>query len=75
MANRWSHPHGKTSSEVVPFTWQPTAVAEQLVFDYRALTNGEALRSRSVFDETLMTVHERITSSAPPAAKPSGAAR
>jgi hypothetical protein len=24
MANRWSHPHGKTSSEVVPFTWQPT---------------------------------------------------
>ena len=26
MANRWSHPHGKTSPEVVPFTWQPTAV-------------------------------------------------
>ncbi len=24
MANRWSHAHGKTSSEVVPFTWQPT---------------------------------------------------
>src|SRR4029079_19688287 len=24
MANRWSHPHGKTSPEVVPFTWQPT---------------------------------------------------
>jgi hypothetical protein len=24
VANRWSHPHGKTSSEVVPFTWQPT---------------------------------------------------
>lgn len=26
MANRWSHAHGKTSSEVVPFTWQPTFV-------------------------------------------------
>jgi len=24
MANRWSHTHGKTSPEVVPFTWQPT---------------------------------------------------
>jgi hypothetical protein len=24
VANRWSHAHGKTSSEVVPFTWQPT---------------------------------------------------
>jgi hypothetical protein len=24
MANRWSHTHRKTSSEVVPFTWQPT---------------------------------------------------
>jgi hypothetical protein len=24
MANRWSHAHGKTSPEVVPFTWQPT---------------------------------------------------
>ena len=23
MANRWSHPHGKTGPEVVPFTWQP----------------------------------------------------
>jgi hypothetical protein len=24
MANGWSHAHGKTSPEVVPFTWQPT---------------------------------------------------
>ena len=24
MANGWSHPHGKTGSEVVPSTWQPT---------------------------------------------------
>ena len=30
MANRWSHPHGKTSSEVVPFTWQPTQVKHGL---------------------------------------------
>ena len=32
-----------------------------LVSDYRALSNGEALPSRLVYDETLMTVHERIT--------------
>ena len=37
------------------------ALAEQLVSDYRALSNGEALPSRVVYDETLMTVHERIT--------------
>ena len=37
------------------------ALAEQLVSDYRALSNGEALPSRLVYDETLMTVHERIT--------------
>jgi len=24
MANRWSDAHGKSSPEVVPFTWQPT---------------------------------------------------
>ncbi len=24
MANRWPHPHGKTSPEVVPFAWQST---------------------------------------------------
>jgi hypothetical protein len=28
MANRWSHAHGKTRSEVVPFTWQPTPRCE-----------------------------------------------
>ena len=28
MANRWSHAHGKTSPEVVPFTWQPTPSAD-----------------------------------------------
>ena len=37
------------------------ALAEQLVSDYRALSNGEALPSRVVYDETLKTVHERIT--------------
>ena len=37
------------------------ALAEQLVSDYRALSNGEALPSRVGYDETLMTVHERIT--------------
>ena len=36
-------------------------LAEQLVFDYRALSNGEALPSRLVYEKTLMTVHERIT--------------
>ena len=33
----------------------------RLVSDYRALSNGEALPYRSVYDKTLMTVHERIT--------------
>jgi len=28
MANRWSHARGKTSAEVVPFTWQPTLDAK-----------------------------------------------
>ena len=37
------------------------ALAQQLVSDYRALSNGEALPSHSVYDKTLMTVHERIT--------------
>jgi hypothetical protein len=69
-----------TAFDMLPVRSQNTninlqALAEQLVFDYRALSNGEALRSRSVYDETLMTVHERITSTAPPAAKPSGATR
>jgi hypothetical protein len=32
----------------------------RLVFDNRALSNGEALPSRSVYDNTLMTVQERI---------------
>ena len=36
------------------------ALAEQLVSDYRALSNGEALPSRSVYDNTLMTVQERL---------------
>jgi ANTAR domain len=36
------------------------ALAQQLVSDYRALSNGEALPSRSVYDNTLMTVQERI---------------
>jgi hypothetical protein len=31
-----------------------------MVFDNRALSNGEALPSRSVYDNTLMTVQERI---------------
>jgi hypothetical protein len=35
-------------------------LAEQLIVDYRALSNGEALPSRSVYDKTLMSVHERI---------------
>ncbi len=35
------------------------ALAEQLVSDYRALSNGEVLPHRSVYDETLTTVHER----------------
>ena len=35
-------------------------LAEQLVADYRALCNGKALPSRSVYDEALMSVHERI---------------
>jgi hypothetical protein len=37
------------------------ALAEQLVSDYRALSNGEALPPRSVYATTLMTVHERIS--------------
>ena len=36
------------------------ALAEQLVSDYRALSNGEALPSRGVRRDA-MTVHERIT--------------
>ncbi len=35
-------------------------LAEQLVADYRALCNGEALPSRAVYDNALMSVHERI---------------
>ena len=31
MANRWSHPHGKTSPEVVPFTWQPTSTDTDVI--------------------------------------------
>jgi hypothetical protein len=37
------------------------ALAEQLVSDCRALSNGEALPPRSVYEKTLTTVHERIT--------------
>jgi ANTAR domain len=37
------------------------ALAEQLVSDYRALSNEKALPSRSVYGKTLMTVHWRIT--------------
>lgn len=36
------------------------ALAQQLVSDYRALSHGEALPSRSVYDNTLMTIQERI---------------
>jgi hypothetical protein len=36
-------------------------LAGQLVFDHRALSNGDALPPRSVYDRTLMTVHERIS--------------
>jgi hypothetical protein len=36
------------------------ALAGQLVSDYRALSNGQVPPHRSVFDETLTTVHERI---------------
>jgi hypothetical protein len=32
----------------------------RLVFDNRALSNGEALPFRSVYDNTLMTVQERL---------------
>ena len=35
-------------------------LAGQLVADYRALRNGEALPSRAVYDMALMSVHERI---------------
>jgi hypothetical protein len=35
-------------------------LAGQLVADYRALCNGEALPSRAVYDNALMSVHERI---------------
>ena len=34
-------------------------LAEQLVADYRALGDGDALPPRSVYDRALMTVHER----------------
>jgi 3-methyladenine DNA glycosylase AlkC len=37
------------------------ALAERLVFDYRALSNGEVLKPRSVYEKTLTTVHQRIT--------------
>ena len=37
------------------------ALAEQLVSEYRALSNGEELPPRSVYDNKLMTVHERIS--------------
>ena len=37
------------------------ALAGQLVSDYRALSNGEALPPRWVYEKTLMTIHERIT--------------
>ena len=37
------------------------ALAEQLVADYRALGDGDALPPRSVYDRALMTVHERIS--------------
>lgn len=37
MANRRSHPHGKTSSEVVPFTWQPTGQRYSARFPARVL--------------------------------------
>jgi septum formation inhibitor-activating ATPase MinD len=36
-------------------------LAKQLVADFRALSNGEALPPRSMYDKMLMTVHERIT--------------
>jgi hypothetical protein len=36
-------------------------LAEQLVSDYRALGNEDALPPRSVYEHTLMTVHQRIT--------------
>src|SRR6476469_276016 len=35
-------------------------LAEQLVDDYRALCNREALPSRAVYDNALISVHERI---------------
>jgi hypothetical protein len=37
------------------------ALDEQLVLDYRALSNGEAFPARRVYEKTLMTIHERIT--------------
>ncbi len=36
------------------------APAGQLVSDYRALSNGEALPPRWVYEKTLMIIHERI---------------
>ena len=35
-------------------------LAGQLVADYRSLCNGEALPSRAVYDNALMSVQERI---------------
>ena len=37
------------------------ALAEQLMSDYRALSNEAALPSRLAYSKTPMTVHERIT--------------
>ena len=36
------------------------ALAGQLVSDYRALSDGEALPPRWVYEKTLMIIHERI---------------
>lgn len=45
MANRWSHPHGKTSPEAVPFTWQPTRSASPGCVEPRG-TDPDTLRER-----------------------------
>ena len=47
MANGWSHPHGKTGSDVVPSTWQPTPQPKTTIFAESAREGcaGRLLRS------------------------------
>ena len=66
MANGWSHAHGKTGSEVVPSTWQPTTdIWNDKIVSFTGSAIDFKLVTTALVLKTSMTPHRRLRTSAP----------